>query len=76
MSLVDDLQNFDFVERHPSPDDRRSRIVVLADAGRDALRDTDKASRRVTDDPLAPLGAEQRKAPHTLLLRVSDRDRG
>jgi MarR family transcriptional regulator, lower aerobic nicotinate degradation pathway regulator len=76
VSLVDDLQTLGFVERRPSPGDRRSRVVVLTDKGRDALRATDKASRRVTDDLLGPLDAEERAALHGLLLRVSDRDRG
>lgn len=76
VSLVDDLQRLGFVERRPSPGDRRSRIVVLTNPGRDALRDTDKASRRVTDELLGPLDTEEREALHALLLRISERDRG
>jgi DNA-binding MarR family transcriptional regulator len=76
VSLVDDLQKLGFVERRSSPGDRRSRIVALTDRGRDVLRDTDTASRRVTDDLLGPLDAEERETLHALLLRVSDRDRG
>lgn len=74
VSLVDDLQTLGFVVRRPSPGDRRSRVVVLTDKGRDALRDTDKGSRRVTDDLLGPLDAKDRETLHALLLRVSDRD--
>jgi DNA-binding MarR family transcriptional regulator len=76
VSLVDDLQTLGFVERRPSPGDRRSRVVVLTDKGRNTLRDTDKGSRRVTDDLLGPLDAEERETLHALLLRVSDRDQG
>jgi DNA-binding MarR family transcriptional regulator len=71
VSLVDDLQGLGLVERRPSPGDRRSRIVVLTDRGRDVLRDTDKAGRRVTDELLAPLSAEDRDTLHDLLQRVA-----
>ncbi|MFP3986092.1 MarR family transcriptional regulator [Streptomyces sp. E11-3] len=76
VSLVDDLQKLGFAARRPLPGDRRSRIVVLTDEGRGALRDTDQASRRVTDELLDPLGAEEREALHALLRRVSDQGRG
>ncbi|MFE2431114.1 MarR family winged helix-turn-helix transcriptional regulator [Streptomyces sp. NPDC059373] len=71
VSLVDDLQGLGLVERRPSPGDRRSRIVVLTDRGRDVLRDTDKAGRRVTDELLAPLSPEDRDTLHGLLQRVA-----
>lgn len=72
VSLVDDLQGLELVERRPSPGDRRSRIVVLTERGREVLRDTDAAGRRVTDDLLAPLAPEERTALHTMLRRVAD----
>jgi DNA-binding MarR family transcriptional regulator len=72
VSLVDDLQRLGFAERRPSPGDRRSRVVVLTDLGRDALRDTGKAGRRVTDDLLGPLDDDERAALHALLLRVAE----
>jgi DNA-binding MarR family transcriptional regulator len=77
VSLVDDLQGLGLVERRPSPGDRRSRIVVLTDAGRDVLRDTAKAGHRVTDELLEPLAPAEREALHALLQRVADpRDLG
>ena len=72
VSLVDDLERLGFAERRPAPGDRRSRVVVLTDTGREALRDTDKASRRVTDDLLDPLDASERETLHGLLLRVAE----
>jgi len=72
VGLVDDLQGLSLVERHPSPGDRRSRIVVLTDRGREVLLDTEQAGRRVTDEVLAPLAPEERDALHTLLRRVAD----
>lgn len=75
VSLVDDLQRLGLAERQPSPGDRRSRTVVLTERGQDALRDTDQAGRRVTDDLLAVLDAEERDTLHALLLRLAERDR-
>lgn len=72
VSLVDDLQELGFAERRRSPGDRRSWVVVLTDQGQEALRATEKASRRVTDDLLGPLGEEERAALHALLLRAAE----
>ncbi len=73
VGLVDDLEKQDLAERRPSPDDRRSRIVVLTERGRTFLRDTDEAGLRVTNDLLAPLDPAERETLHALLLRVADR---
>ena len=72
VGLVDDLEKLGFAERRPSPDDRRSRIVVLTGDGRAFLRDTDEAGRRATDELLAPLGPDERETLHALLLRVAE----
>lgn len=76
VSLVDDLQELGLVERGPAPGDRRSRIVALTDRGKDVLRDTDKGSRRVTDELLAPLAPGERATLQALLARVAEADRG
>lgn len=72
VGLVDDLEKLGFAERRPSPDDRRSRIVVLTDDGRAFLRDTDEAGLRVTNDLLQPLAPAERDTLHTLLQRVAE----
>ncbi|MFJ9870888.1 MarR family winged helix-turn-helix transcriptional regulator [Streptomyces sp. NPDC101165] len=72
VGLVDDLEKLGFAERRPSPDDRRSRIVVLTENGRTFLRDTDEAGLRVTNDLLTPLDTAERETLHALLLRVAD----
>lgn len=72
VSLVDDLQRLDLAERRPDPHDRRNRIVVLTDAGRALLRDSDKDGPRVTECLLAPLGSEERATLHALLLRIAE----
>ncbi|WP_245659350.1 MarR family winged helix-turn-helix transcriptional regulator [Streptomyces ochraceiscleroticus] len=76
VGLVDDLERLHLVERRPAPADRRRRIVVLAEAGRTYLRDTDEASHRVTDELTGPLSEEERETLHALLLRVAQTDRG
>ncbi|MFE9600942.1 MarR family winged helix-turn-helix transcriptional regulator [Streptomyces hokutonensis] len=72
VGLVDDLEKLGFAERRPSPDDRRSRIVVLTENGRGFLRDTDEAGLRVTNELLGPLDATQRETLHTLLQQVAE----
>ncbi|MGW0904591.1 MarR family winged helix-turn-helix transcriptional regulator [Streptomyces sp. NPDC002853] len=71
VGLVDDLEHLGFVERRPAPDDRRRRIVALAPAGHDFLRDSDEVARGVTDELLAPLGSQERETLHVLLSRVA-----
>ncbi|MDQ0597640.1 DNA-binding MarR family transcriptional regulator [Streptomyces canus] len=72
VGLVDDLEKLGLAERRPSPDDRRSRIVVLTEDGRAFLRDTDEAGRRVTNELLDPLDAAEREVLHGLLLRIAE----
>lgn len=72
VGLVDDLEKLGFAERRPSPDDRRSRIVVLTADGRGFLRDTDEAGLRVTNELLGPLDATERETLHTLLQRIAE----
>ncbi|WP_409061261.1 MarR family winged helix-turn-helix transcriptional regulator [Streptomyces sp. SYP-A7185] len=71
VSLVDDLERLAFVERRPAPADRRCRIVALAPAGHDFLRDSDEAARGVTDELLSPLAPEERETLNGLLSRVA-----
>ena len=72
VGLVDDLERLGFAERRPSPDDRRSRIVVLTADGRTFLRDTDQAGLRATNTLLAPLDPAERETLHDLLLRIAE----
>ncbi|MEU0072208.1 MarR family transcriptional regulator [Streptomyces sp. NPDC006332] len=72
VGLVDDLEKLGFAERRPSPDDRRSRIVVLTADGRAFLRDTDEAGLRVTNELLQPLDPAERDVLHSLLQRVAE----
>ncbi|MGW3725895.1 MarR family winged helix-turn-helix transcriptional regulator [Streptomyces sp. NPDC000851] len=74
VGLVDDLEKLGFAERRPAPEDRRSRIVVLTEAGRAFLRDTDEAGLHVTNDLLEPLDPAERETLHALLLRITEPD--
>ncbi|GAQ53992.1 MarR family winged helix-turn-helix transcriptional regulator [Streptomyces acidiscabies] len=74
VGLVDDLERLTFAERRPSPDDRRSRTVVLTEAGRAFLRDTDEAGLRVTNELTGPLTSAEREVLHGLLLRMAGED--
>ncbi|MGA4845112.1 MarR family winged helix-turn-helix transcriptional regulator [Streptomyces sp. G5(2025)] len=74
VGLVDDLERLGFVERRPAPDDRRRRIVALAPAGRDFLRDSDEVARGVTAELLAPLAPRERDTLHALLSRMARTD--
>jgi DNA-binding MarR family transcriptional regulator len=80
VGLVDDLVGHGFVERRAIPGDRRSRLVVLTDAGRELLRGTDHAGHQVSEELLGPLTADERATLHALLLRAAepeaDPDRG
>lgn len=72
VGLVDDVEKLGFAERRPSPDDRRSRIVVLTEAGRAFLRDSDEAGRRATNELLQPLDPAEREVLHALLQKVAE----
>ncbi|GHH87733.1 hypothetical protein GCM10017771_30060 [Streptomyces capitiformicae] len=72
VGLVDDLEKLGFAERRPSPDDRRSRIIVLTEDGRSFLRNTDEAGQRVTNELLGPLDAAERDTLHVLLQKVAE----
>lgn len=72
VGLVDDLEKLGFAERRPSPDDRRSRIVVLTEDGRAFLRDSDEAGQRVTNTLLQALGPAERDTLHTLLQKIAE----
>ncbi|TLS44714.1 MarR family transcriptional regulator [Streptomyces montanus] len=72
VGLVDDLEKLGFAARRPSPDDRRSRIVVLTEDGRAFLRDTDEAGLRATSTLLRPLDATERDTLHKLLQRIAE----
>ena len=68
--IVDKLETLGFVERHPHPSDRRSKIVTLTPAGRAAAATAD----RILGEPppaLRALTKEQLTQLTGLLSRLS-----
>ena len=67
---VDALEEESLVERRPDPKDRRARIVVPTDAGRELLARAEEVVLGVEEEILADLNAEERRALRGLLIRL------
>jgi DNA-binding MarR family transcriptional regulator len=68
VGLLDELEEQKLVERNRDPDDRRRQLVRITADGKRTLGKLRELSRRLEDEFLAPLDAEQREQLHTLLL--------
>jgi DNA-binding MarR family transcriptional regulator len=71
--LIDDLERLDLVARHPDPADRRSRLVVATDRGRDTWRQLQDELRRVEAHVLSPLSGPDTKSFLALLNQLACR---
>ena len=58
------------MERRADPRDRRARIVVPTEAGRELLARTEQVVLDVEDQMLADLGREERQILRALLTRL------
>ena len=67
---VDALEGEGLVERRPDPKDRRARIVVPTEAGRELLARAEGVALGVEDEVLADLGAGERRALRGLLTTL------
>lgn len=67
---VDALEEEGLVERRPDSKDRRARIVVPTEAGRELLARAEGMVLGVEDEVLADLGAEERRVLRGLLTRL------
>jgi MarR family transcriptional regulator, lower aerobic nicotinate degradation pathway regulator len=71
VALVDDLERDGLVRRDPHPVDRRTRLVVATDAGRERLARTRELARAVDDELLAEFTDPEREAVLRLLRRIA-----
>ena len=67
---LDALEEEGLVERRPDPKDRRARIVVPTDAGRELLARAEEVVLSVEAEVLADLDAEELRALRGLLIRL------
>jgi DNA-binding MarR family transcriptional regulator len=68
--LLNDLEGKGFVERRRDPADRRRHIVVITDAGQEALRHAERAMESLEEEVFGSLTAEDRAALRDLLSRA------
>ena len=64
------LESKGWVLRHPSPNDKRVKLLRLSPSGMDLLRCVDPLVRRVQERLLAPLGPDDQVAMMRLLTRL------
>jgi DNA-binding MarR family transcriptional regulator len=68
--IVDDLEHSGLVRREASMDDRRTRLVVATEAGRERLTATEPVARSVDDRLLLGLNDRERETLRQLLERI------
>jgi len=69
--VIDRLAAKGLVTSVRDPEDGRRRIVRMTDAGRAFYAEAAVEAARITEDTLAPLGAEERRTLLALLERMS-----
>ena len=73
--VVDDLERRGLAQRRVHPADRRKRVVVLTDAGREMLRRAREVAERSVDATLAPLDPGERETLRRLLRKLAGAER-
>jgi DNA-binding MarR family transcriptional regulator len=68
--VIDRLTKRGLTDTRPAPDDGRRRLVTLTEAGRALVQRLESKAFEITEETLAPLDAEERRALKALLLRL------
>jgi DNA-binding MarR family transcriptional regulator len=69
-NVLERMEARGLVERYPSPDDKRIKLLKLSPQGRDVVRRAEAAVRRTQDRILAPLDPNNRRVLLTLLAQL------
>jgi len=69
--LLDDLEKTGLVQRQPDPADRRARLIVPTDQGKETLCDLERRLTATEDEVLGSLDEEERASFRRLLQRVA-----
>lgn len=69
--LLDDLEKAELVQRQPDPADRRARLIMSTELGRDTLCDLEARLEAAEHEVLGSLTESERQLFRTLLQRVA-----
>jgi len=70
--VLERLEGKGWIERHPSPTDRRVKLLRLSPTGEDLLRRVEPAVRRVQERLLAPLAPSDQAMIVRLLAQLAE----
>lgn len=70
VTWLNELEDYGFVQRHRDPDDRRKHNVALTPKGEVALEQAETEMRRLEDEVLAGLTADERNTLRKLMAKA------